>query len=105
MRVKLFTSLSGTEFNHAHGAIVDLPDDEAIRFIEAGMAVPVRDEEGEDMRLPMENAEFAKLSKAEIVARAAEAHGLELNPRMTKAEMCDAVVKHLEATDAGKAEE
>ena len=40
MKVKLLTSMAGADFSHEAGAVVDLPDDEAKRFLAAGLAEP-----------------------------------------------------------------
>lgn len=50
MKVKLTTSLGGTEGTFAPGDTPDLDDAEAIRLIEAGHAVPI------DARPPREQA-------------------------------------------------
>ena len=42
MKIKMSVSISG-EWTAIPGDVVDLPDDEAIRLIEAGFAEPVRD--------------------------------------------------------------
>ena len=95
MKIKLLTELSGVDYNHPHGTVVDLPDDEATRFIESGMGVPVRDREMEDTTAKKDSVEFTKLSKADIVAKASEVHGLELDPSMKKADMLSAIDDHL----------
>lgn len=41
MRIKLRTGLSGPHYTLNPGDEHDFPDDEAIRFIDAGIAVPV----------------------------------------------------------------
>lgn len=41
MRIRMLTGLSGSAFSLAPGSERDFPDDEAIRLIEAGFAVPV----------------------------------------------------------------
>lgn len=44
MRVKLLVSRSGIAGAQDVGAVIGVPDAEAIRMIKAGQAVPVRDE-------------------------------------------------------------
>lgn len=41
MKIKLSCALSGPDVSYAHGAVVDLPDDEAQRLVDAGLAVTV----------------------------------------------------------------
>lgn len=41
-------------------------------------------------------AEFDEMTKAMMVEHAAEAHGLELDPRVTKNELIDAIAAHIE---------
>ena len=42
MRIKLLTSIAGTNFSHGAGSVVEWPDDaEAKRYIAAGLAEPV----------------------------------------------------------------
>jgi hypothetical protein len=95
MKVKLLTALSGVDYNHEHGKVVDMPDDQAVCFIEREMAIPVRDDVGEDTSAKPESVEFAKLNKSDIVAKASEIHGLELDPAMKKADMLAAIDEHL----------
>lgn len=37
-KVRLLTSMAGIDFSHDQGAIIDVTDDEAIRYVEAGIA-------------------------------------------------------------------
>jgi len=41
MNVRMLTGLSGTEVSLSPGDEFDFPDDEALRLVEAGFAVPV----------------------------------------------------------------
>lgn len=42
MIVRMLTSIAGVSFSAAPGQELDLPDDEAVRFIEAGIAEAVK---------------------------------------------------------------
>jgi len=42
MKIKMTTSMAGRDFAYQYGQEVDLPQEEAIKVIEAGCAVPVR---------------------------------------------------------------
>ena len=45
MIVRVLKSVAGRGFSHAPGAIVELDDDEALRWIRGGLAEPVRSAE------------------------------------------------------------
>ena len=47
MQIKLLVSRAGIDFSQNIGQILDLPNDEAIRLIEAGQAEPVKEQEPE----------------------------------------------------------
>lgn len=43
MRIKLLVSLASADDSYGSGSIVDMPDDEAKRFLDAGMAILLED--------------------------------------------------------------
>jgi hypothetical protein len=52
MKIKLETSLVGPGISHQRGDIVERPDAEAIRMIDAGLAVPVTAKQVETPKTP-----------------------------------------------------
>lgn len=109
MKVKMLTALSGTEYNHGTGAVVDIDDVLAQRLLDRDMAaIPTKaeiasaevDAEVVAAQRATESAshdpvDFSKLTKANIVAKAAEVHGLELDPALKKDEMLAAIDEHV----------
>lgn len=43
MKIKLLTSRAGAGFSQNRGDVIDVPNDEAIRMIEAGQAEAIRE--------------------------------------------------------------
>lgn len=57
MLVRVLKSVAGLGFAHAPGALVELDDEEALRWIRGGLAEPVRE-------APVETATAAPLEQA-----------------------------------------
>lgn len=51
MLVRLLVSIASLDMSHGKGSVVDMPDDEAQRYIDAGMAI------SEDGHAAIENAD------------------------------------------------
>lgn len=64
-KVKLLTAMSGPDGSYPYGAVVDMDDAEAARFVAADLAVPVED------------AEPAKRTKRAKVETAADSAAVE----------------------------
>ena len=60
MRVKMLAGLSGPAINLVPGDEHDFPDDEAVRFIQAGFAVPVGQKIERAVKKPVETRKRKK---------------------------------------------
>lgn len=114
MKVKLLTALSGPGGSHGYGTEIDMEDAESVRFVEAGLAVPVSSTEYETTRQNLAKMEtatapagsaaagevvnFAKLKKDDIPAKAKEVYGLELDPKSSVKSMLAAINEHVAKT-------
>lgn len=124
MFVKMLTAVAGPDRNHSYGHVVEMDDAEAARYCEANLAVPATDSEIENAKAKLAAKEvrtgagpeqvpgsadpsqagatpdaapiLEKMTKAEIVAHAAEVHTLELDPSKKKADLIAAIAKHVE---------
>jgi hypothetical protein len=67
MKIKLLTGLAGDRFSHAPGEVIELPEEEAQRFIDKELAEPV---EASDAAAATKRADAAAAAAAAETKRA-----------------------------------